>query len=345
MKHALSIAGGVVGGLVGARWMARWRRRINLRRKVVLITGGSRGLGLELARAFADEGSNIVICARGEAELARARRDLQKHYSTEILAVQCDVTVKNQVDGMVEGVLKHFGRIDVLVNNAGVIQCGPMQVMTLDDYVEAMQAHFWAPLYTSLAVLPQMLQRRFGRIVNISSIGGIVSVPHLLPYCASKFALTGFSEGMRAELMQDGVYVTTVCPGLMRTGSPRNAFFKGRHEAEYAMFIISDSLPGIAMDSRRAARRIVRAAKYGESEVILTLAAQVAARLHGLAPGLVSDLYGMVNRLLPQPGGIGSERRYGYESESAMSRSFLTTLTQRAAERNNQLVHGDGRHG
>src|SRR5918912_3423887 len=129
--------------------------------------------------------------------------------------------------------------------------------MTLEDFEQAMAVHFWGPLYATLAVLPQMRARRDGRIVNISSIGGKVSVPHLVPYSASKFALAGLSDGLRAELSKENVIVTTVCPGLMRTGSPRNATFKGKHRDEYAWFSISDALPLTSMSAERAARQII----------------------------------------------------------------------------------------
>src|SRR5262249_50390239 len=148
--------------------------------------------------------------------------------------VPCDITDRERVEEMVAVVQYRWGPVDVLINNAGTISVGPVETMTLDDYRRAMRTHFWGPLYTIHAVLPAMRRRGTGRIVNISSIGGKVSVPHLLPYNASKFALVGYSEGLRAELARDGIVVTTVCPGLMRTGSPRHAFFKGRHRAEYA---------------------------------------------------------------------------------------------------------------
>src|SRR6185437_14182851 len=173
-----------------------------------------------------------------------------------------------------------FGAVDVLVNNAGVIQVGPIEVMTHEDFELAMQAHFWGPLNTIMAALPGMRQRRSGRIVNISSIGGKVSVPHLVPYSASKFALVGLSEGLQAELAKDGIKVTTVCPGLMRTGSPRNADFKGKHRAEYAWFSISDALPGASMSAERAARQIIAACRRGDAEIILSLPANVAAKVH-----------------------------------------------------------------
>src|SRR5205085_1734915 len=203
-------------------------------------------------------GARVASCARDAEELERANAELQQ-LSGDVLAVTCDLTNQVQVEEMIELVRLHLGQIDVLVNNAGVISVGPVELMTLEDYQQAMETNYWGALYTILAVLPEMRARREGRIVNITSIGGKISVPHLVPYSASKFALVGLSEGLRAELMKDGVVVTTICPGLMRTGSPRNATFKGRHRAEYTWFSISDALPLTSISATRAARRIVKA--------------------------------------------------------------------------------------
>jgi short-subunit dehydrogenase len=188
------------------------------------------------------------------------------------------------------------------------------------------------------AVLPQMRQRRTGRIVNISPIGGKVSVPHLLPYVVSKFALSGFSEGLHAELAKDGIVVTTVIPGLMRTGSPPHAFFKGKNQAEYAWFSIGDSLPFITISAERAAEQILEACQRGDPEVTLTWPAQLAVLLEGLFPDLVAGLLAFTNRLLPGPGGIGTERREGRDSQSAVSPSVLTTLGDRASLQNNEVT-------
>lgn len=241
-NNALILAAVVVGVLFAIRAVLQLWRQYDLSGKTVLITGGSRGLGLVMARELLREGARLAICARDEAELERARTDLVRR-GADVLALPCDVTNQEQVNEMVRVVRDRFGQIDVLINNAGAIAVGPMEVMTLEDYEAAMKIHFWAPLYTTLAVLPEMRQRHEGRIVNISSIGGKISTPHLLPYSASKFALTGFSEGLRAELASYGIVVTTICPGLMRTGSPYNAIFKGQHRAEYTWFSLSDSLP------------------------------------------------------------------------------------------------------
>lgn len=330
--------------LLGAAGMATWltiralraRNAYDLRGKVVLITGGSRGLGLVLARQLAQEGVHLAICARDQEELDRASQDLAK-YGTTVLTVPCDLTDRSQVQAMIGKVRQSLGPVDVLINNAGIISVGPLETMTLEDFQEAMQCNFWSAVYAILEVLPEMQQRHSGRIVNITSIGGKISVPHLLPYGASKFALVGLSEGLRAELARDGVIVTTVCPGLMRTGSPRNALFKGQHRAEYAWFSIGDSLPLASMSAERAARQIITACKHGTAEIVLSLPAKCGVAFHGLFPGLTADLLGLVNRALPGPGGIGQARVSGKESESAWSPSWLTTLTDRAAHENNEV--------
>lgn len=335
-QNGLLLAAAGVGAFVAGRAVLRRWREYDLRGKTVLITGGSRGLGLVMAREFAREGARVAICARNNAELEQARADLAAR-GADVLAVLCDVTDKAQVGSLVETVRDRFGRIDVLVNNAGVIQVGPMEVMTIEDYDEAMRTHFWAPLYTTLAVLPEMRRRRDGRIVNISSVGGKISVPHLLPYSASKFALVGLSEGLRAELAKDNIAVTTVCPGLIRTGSPRNAFFKGKHREEYAWFSISDSLPVTSMSAERAARQIVSACKRADAEVILSIQAELAVRFHGLFPGLTTNILGFINRFLPEPGGIGTRRAQGKDSRSSAAPSWLTGLSDEAARANNEL--------
>jgi len=165
----------------------------DLEGKVVLITGGSRGLGLVMARQLVAQRARVAICARDPDELRRAKAELD-----ELVTVACDLTDGDALDRLVSEVAAQLGPIDCLINNAGIIQVGPMKHMMIEDYERAMATHFWAPLRLSLAVLPKMLERGGGRIVNIASIGGKIAVPHMLPYTASKFALVGLSEGMRA---------------------------------------------------------------------------------------------------------------------------------------------------
>ena len=228
-----------------------------------MIFGGSRGLGLAMAREFSNAGAYVVLTARDEQELERAAADIEQQ-GGQVTTIACDITDREQIERTVGRIVHDRGGIDVLVNNAGIIQVGPLEHMTIDDFEEAMATHFWGPLFTILAALPHMRGPRARRIVNISSIGGKIAVPHLLPYTASKFALTGLSEGLRAELAGQGFAVTTVCPGLMRTGSTYNAMFKGQHRHEFAWFHLSNAIPGVSVSAARAARRIVDACRHGD---------------------------------------------------------------------------------
>jgi short-subunit dehydrogenase len=179
-----------------------------------------------------------------------------------------------------------------------------------------------------------------GRIVNVSSIGGKIGVPHLVPYCASKFALTGLSESLRAELSKDRIYVTTVCPGMMRTGSPFNAWFKGNHRDEFAWFVISDSIPLASIDAKRAAAQIVDACRFGDAELVITVPAKLAVIANAVMPEGMALMMSIGNRLMPAPApGEGTEAHSGWQSLSDWAPSKLTTLTDRAAAENNELPH------
>ncbi len=328
-----AIAGGA--SLLAIQALVRYRRTISLERRAVMITGGSRGLGLVIAREFARHGARIALCARDDDELDRAASDLAGR-GAHVITVCCDVSRQDSVDQAVRTVMDEFGEIDILVNNAGIIQVGPFEDMNVEDFEAALQTNMWGALYTTLAVLPGMRERRMGRIVNISSIGGAVSAPHLLPYGVSKFAIRGLSEGLRAELGKYGILVTTVLPGLMRTGSPINALFKGHHRAEHAIFSISDSIPLLSVSAEMAASQIVSACRHGDAELVISLPAKLAAAFHGLFPGLTADILGLVDRFLPGPGGT-RENIPGRDSKSALSPSILTKLSDDAAHRNNEL--------
>jgi NAD(P)-dependent dehydrogenase (short-subunit alcohol dehydrogenase family) len=328
---------------VGAALLTRGiraSRRIDFNGCATLITGGSRGLGLLVARELGRQGARITIAARDQAELQRAREDLAAR-GIEVTTVVCDVANRDEAQKLVDGVVARSGRIDVLINNAGIIQVGPLEHMQRADFEQAMAVHFWGPLQTMTAAIPVMRRQRGGRIVNVSSIGGKIGVPHLTPYCASKFALTGLSESIRAEISKDGIYVTTVCPGMMRTGSPFNAWFKGRHREEFAWFAISDSLPVASIDAARAAAQIVDACRHGDAELVISWPAKLAVIANAVAPESVALAMDLANRmLLPQPTGEDGNRAHsGWQSLSDWAPSKLTTLTERAAKENNELPH------
>lgn len=327
--------------LNAATTVTRMLRRIEFKDRVVVITGGSRGLGLVLARRLAKEQARLVLLARNNEELEAAQEELQK-LEVEARILVCDVTIQQNVEAAMAKVIEEMGSIDVLINNAGVIQVGPHDSMTTDDYRNALDSHFWAPLYAALAVVPHMKEKKFGRIVNIASIGGKISVPHLLPYNASKFALAGLSEGLRYELMPEGIFVTTVCPGLMRTGSHVNAKFKGQHKLEYALFSTINSIPFISANADRAAAEIIDACRFGDAELIITLPAQVLAKFRALFPEATSEALGTISRFLPKKGENGHEMKSGEESKSDLSPNALTYLSDKAVKKNNEELASVG---
>jgi short-subunit dehydrogenase len=323
--------------------LLRERRRIGFRDKTVVISGASRGLGLELARGLVSEGARIALLARERDELRNVANEFAR-YGDRVLVLECDVRKQDEARQAVAAIFERFDGIDVLINNAGIIQVGPVEHMKLEDFIDAMEVHFWAPLYLMLEIVPHMKSRGQGRIVNITSIGGKVAVPHLLPYVASKFALVGLSEGLRAELLKDGIYVTTAVPGLMRTGSHLNATFKGQHEKEFALFSIANASPLLSTSSERAARRIIEACRYGKAEIFITPQARLLHLVNSIFPGLLAESLSLINRTLPAATGAeGDILKRGWESRSRWAPSLLTRPADRAAARNKEhprLVSG-----
>jgi NAD(P)-dependent dehydrogenase (short-subunit alcohol dehydrogenase family) len=335
--QALALTAAAIGAYVAVR--AAKARSYDFAGKVVLITGGSRGLGLVMARQLADEGATLVLLARDDEELEQALADIRgKIPDVDVMAVQTDVRKRYDVERAVALVIERFGRVDAVINNAGIIQVGPVGHMALSDYDDAMNTHFWGPLHVCLAVIPYMRRQGAGRIVNVSSIGGRIAVPHLVPYSASKFALSGFSDGLRAELARDNITVTSVYPGLMRTGSPVNAQFKGRRSEEYSWFAVADSLPGLTISAERAASQILRACRRGDAELVVTIPAKLAILTRTVAPELFARAMSLVNRMLPPvTGSDGDRTEDGRTAGSGWESSKILAPTYAAAQRNNEL--------
>jgi len=298
-RTAWVVGSAVAAGVAATLWRRRRGESMDFRGKVVVITGGSRGLGLALARRFAAEGARLALCARNDEELAAAKRDLAKA-GAEVLTVLCDVTDRAQVENLVRTTVERYGGIDVLVNNAGTIQVGPVAAMTIEDFEHAMDVMFWGVVYTTLATLPHMRGRNQARIVNITSVGAKVSIPHLIPYSCAKFAAAAFSEGMRSELYADGIKVVTIAPGLMRTGSYLNAVFSGDAENEAAWFSAGATLPGISMGAKRAADQIVSSKWKGGADL------EYAGQSRGHLPRVVSRRH----RGYPRPGESCTSNRW-----------------------------------
>lgn len=313
MKRSLLLT---LGGLAlaGCLISRATRRTCSFAGKIVVITGGSRGLGLVLARQLCAEGARVALLARDPDELARAREELKQH-GGDVLTISCDLLERKQIDAAVREIVDHFDGLDVLINNAGIIEIGPLEHMRREDFERAMNLHFWAPFDLIMQSLPHLRRRGGGRIVNIASIGGKMAVPHLAPYCASKFALVGLSDALRAELSRDRIYVTTVTPGLMQTGSQGNARFKGDHLAEYTWFSFSTALPFASIKAERAAAQIISACRRGLPSLTIPLAAQAAILGNALFPNLAGSLMQVINAaVLPPPTGLdGDASRSGLE--------------------------------
>ncbi|MEY2557489.1 MAG: hypothetical protein QOE34_914 [Verrucomicrobiota bacterium] len=336
MKRSLILALGGVA-LAGSLISRATRRHCSFAKKVILITGGSRGLGLVLARQLCAQGARVALLARDSDELARARHELIER-GGDVLTISCDLLDPAQIDHALQEVVGYFGGLDVVINNAGIIEVGPLEHMQREDFERAMNLHFWAPFHLIMKAIPHLRRRGEGRIVNIASIGGKIAMPHLAPYCASKFALVGLSDALRTELARHNIYVTTVAPGMMRTGSHVNAKFKGNHPAEYTWFAISAALPFISLKGERAAAKIISACRRGSPSLTIPFSARALVIGNAIFPNIFGSALKAGNSLLPSPGDPdGDTLRSGWESRSETSMpGWLARFADRTAARNNE---------
>ena len=334
MKPLVGAALGAAAGLLVARALTP---RYSFRGKRVLITGGSKGLGLVMARRLVAEGARVALLARGEAALRSAVRELGRR-GADAAGTTCDVRNEAEVVAALGAVSTRFGGLDVLINNAGVIQTGPFESADNRDFAEALATHLWGPLYTVRAALPH-LEASGGRILNVASIGGLVSVPHLSSYSASKFALVGLSDALRAELKPKGVSVTTACPWLTRTGSHYNVQLKGQHAEEFTLFALASALPGSSVSAESTAKACLEALRSGRARVVTGTPGKAAHLLDSLAPEMSKAALELIAGLLPESAGA-KERKTGWEvrSETPLVPSLLTRLAERAAARNNEFT-------
>lgn len=270
------------------------------REPVAVVAGASRGLGLLVCRELAARGCRVVGLSRSEESLADAR-ELMREWGHELTTYAADVTDADGLADTLRRVETEVGPVDVAIHVAGVIQVGPLASMTRQHFETCIDIMLWGPINLALAVLPGMKERRRGRIGVVTSIGGKISVPHLVPYSVAKFGAVGFADGLRAELAGSGVTATTIVPGLMRTGSHVAAQFTGNQAAEYAWFAPGASLPGVAMDAERAASQIAEGVLAGRALVALSPIAKIGMRVAGLAPTVTGIALGVMSRLLPAP--------------------------------------------
>jgi NAD(P)-dependent dehydrogenase (short-subunit alcohol dehydrogenase family) len=324
-----------IGSALTGRYLWSRTQRYAVAGRTAAISGGTRGLGYLLARELARRGAHVFVFSRDTDEVSRAVDKLRAH-GLEVDGLRCDVRDPNDVANAVTAIVRHTGRLDVVVNNAGVIQVTPFENAHLEDFEESLRTHFWGPLHLIRASLPY-LRRDRGRILNVSSIGGRIGVPHLSSYCAGKFALVGLSESLRAELAKDGISVTTATPGLMRTGSHLHVELRGQHAREAQWFGASLVSPLTSMNANRAARMMVNACVTGRAHVTPGIQARLAEMLNAVAPEFVATLASLVTRgLLPGPADTpsGDQSRVAGEVGFGWLSPFVPKT---ASRRNNEL--------
>ncbi len=312
------------------------RRKSALAGKNIVVTGGGRGLGLQIAREAARRGARIGLCARVGAELEAAQRELEAS-GAKVVTCVCDVREDASVEAAFARFETELGPPDALFNVAGIIGVGPIEALALRDFRAAIETNFLGAVRATYAVLPGMRARKSGAIVNVTSIGGAIAVPHMLPYCASKFALLGFSEALHAEVARDGVRVTTIVPGLMRTGSPPHATFAGQAKKEYALFALGDATPITSVSVEHAAKLIVAGCERGAARVVVSWQAKLALLINRISPALMRETLTLAGRVLPR-GGDRPQHQSGFASESVATASPINVLSKEASETQNETI-------
>jgi short-subunit dehydrogenase len=197
-----------------------------------LITGSSQGIGKATALLFARKGYDLVLTARRVELLESVAQEIQTLGHQAPLVVSCDVTDPSQVNALVEKALDRFEFIDVLINNAGRFAEGPVEAFSLSDWHDIIDLNLWGYIHTINALLPHFLQRKKGTIVNLSSIGGKAATPYIVPYCTSKFAVTGLTESLHAELKPKGIHVCGIYPNLVKSSLMERTVFRGNDEQD-----------------------------------------------------------------------------------------------------------------
>ncbi len=267
-----------------------------------IITGASSGIGKALAILLARKyAAKLVITARSKESLEATQREVIAH-GGQCLTICGDIGEDLSITkALADTCIFEYGGIDLLVNNAGLAKPGAMTKLTPADWERVFRVNFFAPLYAIYAVMPHFLVQKRGKVVNISSVASKVAFPGSVCYAASKFALTGLSEGMAAELAPKGIDTITVCPGWVRT-----EFFEknGQTDATNPTKIAAkNDLGGLLMryllssSSEQAAKSIVEAIEAGGSrELVTTIPGIFAERLQALCPGVVATLSGKVKQ-------------------------------------------------
>ena len=253
---------------------------MDFKNKVVLITGASSGIGKESAIEFAKLGANVILVSRTKEKLEQVADELKK-FNVTILVCQCDVSKKDQVKEMSKTVLEKFDSVDILVNNAGFAIYGSVHDLSIDDIESQMETNYFGMVYCIKYFLPLMLEKKSGHIVNVASVAASFGLPGIASYCASKFAMLGFSEGLKHELKNSGVGITVVSPIMVRTN-----FF------EHPSFEKMPKFFPTSLSSKTVAKAILKAANSPRLEIIVPSLVRGAVWLKNTFPYFINPILG-----------------------------------------------------
>ena len=258
---------------------------MDFKNKVVLITGASSGIGKQTAIEFAKLGSSIILVARRKNKLEQVENEL-KQFNVNTLVCVCDVSKKDQVDELSKIVLQKFDSVDILVNNAGFAIYGSVSDLSINEIESQMETNYFGMIYCVKNFLPLMLKKKSGHIVNVASVGASFSVPGVSSYCATKFAMLGFSEGLKHELYGTGVGLTVVSPIMVRT-----PLFEHPSFTNFSKFST-----GVSLSSETVAKTIIKASNSSRLEIVVPSVARVAIWFKQTFPFLINPIIGRIFR-------------------------------------------------
>ena len=257
---------------------------MNFKNKVVIITGASSGIGRASAIKFAKKNAKVVLVARRKEKLLQVQKEILQH-TDSTLVCQCDVSNKSQVKEMTDTVLDTFGRIDVLVNNAGFVIYGKVSELTIEEIESQMETNYFGMIYCTKNFLSHMIEQKIGHIVNVASVGASFGVPGVVSYCATKFAMLGFSEGLKHELSGTGVDVTVVSPIGVNTPLFDHPSFE------------NFSRPTIVtLSPETVANAVLKAANSSKLEIVVPSVARAGIWAKHNFPFLINPIIGNVFR-------------------------------------------------
>lgn len=257
---------------------------MKFKNKVIVITGASSGIGEASAIEFAKNGANIVLVGRKKSKLIDVEKKLSK-YKISTLCCECDVSQKTQVKELSNQVLDKFDRIDILVNNAGFAIYGPVSDQSIEEIESQMHTNYFGMIYCTKNFLPKMLEQNSGHIINVASVAASFGLPGIAPYCASKFAMLGFSEGLRHELKGTNVKVTVVSPIMVRTN-----FF------DHTSFSSMPKYSPASLSAKTVAKAVLRAANSSRLEIIVPSVVRGAVWAKHTFPFIINPIIGSAIR-------------------------------------------------